>query len=510
MNQADTNISLLKLQVNVKKNQIFWYFAPISNQSVSPVIEPLNLSDITRRTIKFLVEQLQLLANMVYTANKQPAIQMPLLHYGVDTTTSNELIRILGEHLYYVLFKGEILEKLDIGLHGNFLRVELEFEDDDEAASWPWEYLYRPKDQTLESDAFLVQIAQLVLNRRLYLKNAPPISLGVTKPVKLLLVVSRPTNEGEVVYDMILEKIKELHEKRHVIDSRVLIDYLDRDDPEPPNPDSLKATADKFKKLVDDFHPNIIHFIGHGQRSGKHGQIAFLDDNGRSQWIDDDEFADIATQHKDELKLVFLQACDSAHNSISGMTQRLAYKNIPAVIAMQYKIGSNIANIFARGFYDALAEGKAVDMAVKAGRHAIKAQKDEELPHAFGLPVLYLSSYDSFISNESVYTSRPTSPGQIAAPNWYTCPNCNKDQPKQNSCIQCRLIFKCIYCGMDFDSPNDKELFYCGSCAECVRCLKCKEQLRKVDMGFELCMNCRNIKEQDRAVDSRPIAGATP
>jgi len=159
-----------------------------------------------RKTIKFLVEQLQLLAGMVYTANEK-TLQTQLPNFKVDTTAT-DLIKLLGEHLYNILFKGEILNKLNMGLLDSLLRVELEFEDDDELEYWPWEYLYRPKDKALDNDAFLVQIAQLVLNRKLSLKDAPYVPLGVPKPVKVLLVVSKPIDEGEVICESVLRKLK--------------------------------------------------------------------------------------------------------------------------------------------------------------------------------------------------------------------------------------------------------------------------------------------------------------
>lgn len=506
-NDIDKSTSILKLKVNMKENKIYWFYTPVyllaHTQIPTYKSEPLDLSDLMRKTIKFLVKQLQLLANMVYTANER-AVQTKLPSFTVDSTAT-DLIKLLGEHLYNVLFKGEIQKNLNRGLNDTLLRVELEFDDDDELESLPWEYLYRPKDKALDNNAFLVQIAQLVLNRKLSLKDVPYVPLGVPRPVKVLLVVSRPTDEGEVICDPVLEKLKELAERTPpLIKSEILIDYLDRDNPEPPESESLRATADYFAERVREFKPNIIHFIGHGRRNEAHGQIAFVADSGRAHWMNDDDFADKATERKDELKLVFMQACDTAYNSISGMTQKLASKNIPAVIAMQYQIGSGIANDFACGFYNALAAGKSVDMAVKAGRQAIKmANNNEQLSYAFGLPVLYLSSYDSII-NDDVDETKSGSVDILKSPGMsrFICPACKKEQQKQKACVKCRLRFKCMYCGVDFDDPTDEEQLYCGNCEQAVRCEGCQKQLKDEDKGFDLCSDCRSKQKQHMPVDN--------
>jgi len=518
MTQSEKGTSILKLKVNEKENKIEWFYTPVDLlvHGWYPKFksEALDLSDLTRRTIEFFVNQLQLLAGMVYTANDK-TLQTQLPNFKVDTTAT-DLIKLLGEHLYNVLFKGEILKNLNKGLNDALLlRVELEFEDDDgKLEALPWEYLYRPKDKAIDNDAFLVQIAQLVLNRKLSLEDAPYVPLGVPKPVKVLLVVSTPTDLGEVICNPVLTKLKELAEKTPpLIDYRVLNDKLDRNMPEPPDKEKLLATIDKFAEYVRDFEPNIIHFIGHGRRNGDHGQIAFVGHNGKSNWVNDDDFANWATQSKAKLKLVFLQACDTAHNSISGMTYKLAYKNIPAVLAMQYQIESGIANDFACGFYNELAKGKSVDMAVKGGRQAIKLpNNNQQLSYAFGLPVLYLSSYDSIINDDIVDDTKSgsaslltaSSPGlsRIVCPN----PSCRKEQPKRRGCIKCGLAFQCMYCNFEFDDPTDEEQLYCGNCWKAVRCRQCKKQLLDEDKGFDLCSSCRSKQQQHIPIDSPPIA----
>jgi CHAT domain len=525
MSSVDNHISLLKLKVKAKENKIYWFFAPVnSGHALVPEFETedLKLSDITRRTISFLVRQLQHLASMTLPVVMQDNMAVGPL--TTDTGRSGELTKLLGEYLYRTLFTGEIQKKLNAGLNANLLRVELEFDDDDELASWPWEYLYRPKDKMIDSNNFLVEIAQLVLNRMLSLKDTPLlISLGTPRPVKVLMMISRPADENSVECDLVLQTTKNLHD-RGVIERKILIDApAPEDDPSPPDPDTLQATRENFEEVVKDFKPNIIHFIGHGKNNGKQGMVAFVGKNGRAQWVPETYFANWATPNEEsrqELKLVFLQACESAlsdpYNSISGMALRLAHKNVPAVIAMQYKIKSRVADTFASGFYNALAEGKPVDMAVKAGRDAITEEYinnqniknqdiDDQQTYAFGLPVLYLRSYDSIILNEKLPDTKSAGSRPTHTDNRYICPACEKVQQKKNSCVKCGLIFKCIYCNDEFEDPKDTELFFCGNCKKPVRCQECEKQLLDDDKGFNLCETCRR-KKGERPVGPAPRA----
>ena len=54
-----------------------------------------------------------------------------------------------------------------------------------------------------------------------------------------------------------------------------------------------------------------------------------------------------------------LSACESA-----DLANKLVRKKIPAVIAMQYSILDTSANRFASAFYQAIANGSAVDLSL--------------------------------------------------------------------------------------------------------------------------------------------------
>jgi hypothetical protein len=162
-----------------------------------------------------------------------------------------------------------------------------------------------------------------------------------------------------------------------------------------------KATPERFKKAVRDFEPHIIHFTGHGRAVARGGQLAFVQPGGAPDWVDDRDFASWVAESS-ALKLVFLQACESAlpdpYVGVSGVARAVAALDIPAVVAMQYKVESQVANSFACRFYEELVQGGPVDVAAIAGRDAIMNMRSDLSQYmAFGLPVVYLKGYEGMI-----------------------------------------------------------------------------------------------------------------
>jgi hypothetical protein len=94
----------------------------------------------------------------------------------------------------------------------------------------------------------------------------------------------------------------------------------------------------------------------------------------------------------DPLRLVFLNSCEGAKGSprdtFSSTASTLVRSGIPAVVAMQYEITDKAAIDFSRAFYEALADGLPVDVAVVEARTAVKMTSALE----WGTPVLYMRS----------------------------------------------------------------------------------------------------------------------
>jgi hypothetical protein len=424
-----------------------------------PVTQPmfsLSGESLTRRTIQLLTDLL--------------ARSRPSPHF--DHERYRHYLEVLGEHLYDLIFQGRARERLDKELeslrsgHLDLLRVDLEFPPS-EASGWlsslPWEYLRTPRQDDRPPPEFLASTGHVVLNRRLSVGEGR--QLPVRGALKVLLVCPSPGPDGtlpEVTCERVRDAIEGLGRRRMTLDQLV---------EEPPPKDRKdpdwrsQATREAFKDKVRAFKPNVIHFVGHGRRNQGRGELAFLEPSGEIDWVEEGEIARWVAV-ADELKLVFLQACESAlpdpYQAVSGLAQRIASVGIPAVVAMQHQIEVEIANIFAEGFYQGLASGQPIDLAVGSGREKVRDMQRESAQFDFGLPVLYLRGYQAMMVVEPPVT-RPTA-GLGTPQSRVACPRCQERIDREdNFCSVCRLKLVCSGCNKRFKDPQAP---YCPGCGE--------------------------------------------
>lgn len=342
----------------------------------------------------------------------------------IDMLREGRLVRTreyqtLGANLYSVLLDNAIGQELirQVGAQEprNPLRVNLEFETGPSKGEityglecWPWEYLhYEPSRSQRGQAFFLATTTKLTLTRSLWPQGVSSTVLE-EPPLRVLFFAARPSNldrfdpsKTEAVLKEFEKDVTKSLAVRFPSAGGALVEFQSWIDPDPKlaadhSPTYQAAcTWKRFEDLVFTFQPNVIHFLGHGDYDEEEdkGRIAFTQPNGEADWITDQEITDCLDSVTDRLKLVFLQACESAsppkssHNpyrGVSGIGLSLAKCNIPAVVAMQYNIKPRHADNFAEGFYGALSKNEPIDVAVQIGRNRIKRSGE-----AFGLPVLY-------------------------------------------------------------------------------------------------------------------------
>jgi hypothetical protein len=304
--------------------------------------------------------------------------------------TARDELKVLGKHLYELLFGGGMDAYLDATLarvpSGDRLRLQLAFADEAaELASLPWEYLFHPR-----KDWFFSTAVDLVLSR--YMPDEEGREDTLVPPehrVKLLIAVSQPAELEPVLEKPVIEAVRKLAES-HPIDVEVL----------------EGASVDLFlDKLDSSSPPHVVHFIGHGRFNEQHkrGEIAFLDlDADTADWRADFEFADFFKQLRAVPRLAFLHMCEGGkvdfRASFAGLAPKLIRNGVQAVVAMQYPITNKAAIAFSRAFYAELAQGTPVDHAVQVGRWRITLS--DRLAYdsrVFGTPVLYMRSRDGVI-----------------------------------------------------------------------------------------------------------------
>lgn len=432
----------------------------------------INLEDLKRETIRALVNMLR-----------------------ENRLTTDKEFEVLGANLYSVLFTNQIGVELTKALYNDetldYLRIELEFGDgQSELASWPWEYLYCPLRLGIGGTGYpLGRLENVVLTRHLRLGGITGRPLQVEeRPVRVLFVAASPEDKElrPVQYNSVLSALNELPPvKQGLIEVTPLVDpeFVPVNGQTRPTATPSKTTLENFLNMVEVIAPHIIHFVGHGQCKEGSGQVIFTQEDYKPHPVKDSDLATLLLPHK-SLRLVFLQACESAlpdpYQAVSGVAMHLAQKNIPAVVAMQYKVQMQIANVFARAFYHALAESKTVDVAVREGRKEIPLQfRDPGRGHAYGLPVLYLRRSGTLFAGE-------VPNGQSGGEKGPAAPGIMQQAAQAASVLQNQSLtanVTCPWCGFQ----NKSNAHHCRDCGNPLRCPGCNAT---VEDPSKFCIAC--------------------
>ena len=149
---------------------------------------------------------------------------------------------------------------------------------------------------------------------------------------------------------------------------------------------------------------DILHFSGHGafaREPSAHfdilqgwGSIVLARENNQPLEVSADELVGFVGHRG--IRLVVLGACETAAtdplHAWSGVAVSLLAGEIPAVVAMQFKVDDKLTALFMGQFYKALAGGDPIDQAVFQGRQRMRLQMLEEDSTAIDwvAPVLYL------------------------------------------------------------------------------------------------------------------------
>ena len=336
-----------------------------------------------------------------------------------------EDLQILGQHLYNLLFtsKREKHPKTDQEISVRFcfenalknfeqdrrnneqlrLRVILTFHQKaDELAALPWEFIHVPWQP--ESFFLAGKKTELILTRCVPEAGDPNVPLDPgERPLKLLIVRSAPAGIGTVEAEDAINYIKSLHKEG-------VIEVEDLDNP----------TYAQLREKVEARKPHIFHFIGHGradpfempglalQREQKEIEEdqALLGARNRHEvsklaWAGSAIFVELFKNCPP--RLVFLQACKGAASGyrFHSTARDLIKAKIPAVVAMQFEITNEDANIFAQKFYQHLSAGRSVDEAVSEGRWELGSSslnRGAWNDRGFGTPVIYLQARGALIS----------------------------------------------------------------------------------------------------------------
>jgi hypothetical protein len=244
----------------------------------------------------------------------------------------------------------------------------------------PWELLYRDPQGFL---SLLIAITRFVAVGGQRIR-----SLLTEPPLKILIVSAAPNGFPA------LDSAKEIGRIRESLRADIeagSVKIIERSN----------IPIDAARDIARDECVHVLHFIGHGAFNNEHPVLAFADADGTGALVTADVFA-ANLAGIDSLRLVFLNACDSARQSTTtsmvGIAPKLIQRaGLPAVLAMQTRILDSSAIEFSQGFYGELARGGRIDDAAREGRlrifnrHSLEPRYQRE----FIVPVLFLRPADA-------------------------------------------------------------------------------------------------------------------
>ncbi len=347
-----------------------------------------------------------------YVALTRPDFGEALRRIRDDPGSCNaDLHRGVGEALFGAVFTGQVL-RLFTGLYDQrvepdrdaYLRLRLDIDERaPEIAALPWEFLY------WKGGHLATQLRTLVSRQLLNLDYGSIEPLAISGMPRVLVVI--PTGSG---LDTDTEE-------------RIIAGILSGAGI-PCKTLKGRVTLQRLNEELATYAPHILHFVGHGTFAEspdspplsalRFNQPGREEDPPGEEWVEHTRLETLLLNYR-ELKLVFLNTCQGAAVSsrqversgrgFVGMAPAILRAGVPAVIAMQYAIGEDVAIRFADTFYRRLTAGEwagYVDIAVTLARHACLL--DHANDPGFATPVLYLRAPDGRIfdlSRESPHRS---------------------------------------------------------------------------------------------------------
>jgi hypothetical protein len=333
------------------------------------------------------------------------ALEIALLRSGGNrrrmSSPEEQTVLEFGRDLFEALISGEVRSRFDMSRgealrQGKALRIKLRFESP-VLAALPWEFLY-----DVRKGEYVVLSTYTPLVR--YVEQSELIEpLGVSPPLHLLGVIASPSDLPHL--DVEREQMRIAEATRSLQDQGLLqIDWL------------VNPTWRDVQQALRRDRWHIFHFVGHGgfDWNTDEGLVAFVDESGATYRLPAIELARLLGDHR-TMRLAVLNACEGARASavdlFSSTASALVRRGTPAVVAMQYEITDRAAIEFSRSFYEAIADGMAVDVAVAEARKSMSMAVTNSLE--WGTPVLFMRTPDGVLFR---IRRRPTREGPAFVP----------------------------------------------------------------------------------------------
>jgi hypothetical protein len=290
--------------------------------------------------------------------------------------------RQAGEELFGALFCGKILRLYDRSLgrsaeHGDRgLRIRIEIDPAASGLDWlheiPWELLGT-------AGAFL-SLDRLTPVVRFLRVDRPARPAPLEGALRILVVASSPADLAPLDLSRERRQIEETWGRQAGVEVRFL----------------AQAEAESLRHELLDWHPHVVHYMGHGGLAAEVGGALLFETADRRSVAVPGATLGRLFQLSSPPALVVLNACETARwaaggegrEPFAGVATALVKSGLLAVVAMQFPISDRAALAFSRALYRRLAAGDPVDAAVTEGRLAILAEDSSSCEWV--TPVLFL------------------------------------------------------------------------------------------------------------------------
>jgi len=307
-----------------------------------------------------------------------------IVYYLREQMAGSHHAEQLGKQLRNFLFPTEIWSLYgrsltmvkERGKKGLRVRIHVSLDSSPELSQIPWEYC--------EGDRTYLALDETTPVVRYIATDRPPAPIAVPETVRILLVIASPSDLAPLDVKAEEERIQQALaplKATGLVDVKVV----------------FQTTRRKLFDNFNSFDPHILHFIGHGELNNKgEGALILENEAGKSESVDAKKM--LVLLQNSNVKLVILNACETAASgegkAFMGVAPRLVWAGIPAVIAMQFAIPDLVAITFTQDLYNALAQGKPLDMAMTAARKGAYFVNDEIF---WAIPVLFMRAPDGVI-----------------------------------------------------------------------------------------------------------------
>jgi CHAT domain len=300
--------------------------------------------------------------------------------------------KAVGQQLYTMLFSAPEISKVwgrctaaakheEVGVR---LKFTMNMHDPAVAdlARLPWELLYDDSEYRFLStrpDFAIVRCPEV--DKEIDERETRP-------PLRVLIVSSNPRK------DLLLDRERD-NLRKTLTEAGIGFDVAEGA--------SIQVIEEKLATAESDGRGfSVVHYMGHGDFNGSKGVLLLENAAGHEEPVDALLFNSALLAARGSVRLVFLNACNTAQmagsagaDPFAGVATALVFEGVPAVVAMQRPVPDDAAILLAKHFYSSLAKGLPLEAAVAAGRRQMEMARFDALRWA--IPVLFMRSPDGFL-----------------------------------------------------------------------------------------------------------------